>query len=162
MFLIIFLLGSCFVGCDEVSQTKYLRIHVRANSNTQADQDIKYEVKDLIVGYLEPKLKTVQTVDGAIQLLNNEKSALNGLIGGFLAEKGFDYGAQVKIVNEYFPTRAYDDFVLSGGYYDAVIVELGSGKGDNWWCVVYPPLCFTKKGVTYKSIIAEYLEKLFG
>ena len=68
-----------------------------------------------------------------------------------------------KLNNEYFPTRAYDDLVLENGYYDALIIELGSGKGDNWWCVVYPPLCFadcTQK-IEYKSKFLEIINKIF-
>jgi len=77
-----------------------------------------------------------------------------------LQEEGFSYGARAQIKQEYFPTRVYDEYVLSAGEYTALILELGKGKGDNWWCVVYPPLCFaaTNTNVIYKSKIKEIIE----
>jgi stage II sporulation protein R len=68
------------------------------------------------------------------------------------------------VLNEKFPTRSYDGFVLEGGFYDALIIKLGAGEGDNWWCVVYPPLCFLEaeytdgQGIKYKSKIFEIIE----
>ena len=62
-----------------------------------------------------------------------------------LRQKGFNYVSNVKINNEYFPSRTYENTTLESGYYDAVIIELGEAKGDNWWCVMYPPLCFVNK-----------------
>ena len=78
-----------------------------------------------------------------------------------LARNGFDYAARAEVRTEEFPTRVYGDYTLPAGTYTALIVELGSGKGDNWWCVVYPPLCFagsSQGNVVYKSKIAEIIE----
>ena len=81
-----------------------------------------------------------------------------------LRENGFSYGARASLRREQFPTRVYADATLEAGEYDALILELGSGKGDNWWCVVYPPLCFTSGNgnVVYKSKIAEIIKRFFG
>ena len=84
----------------------------------------------------------------------------------YLREKGFNYSVNIKIDNEFFPTRTYANTTLESGYYDAVIIELGDAQGDNWWCVMYPPLCFVNKNekvnqIKYKSIIYEWFEKLF-
>lgn len=72
----------------------------------------------------------------------------------------FSYRSKASVREEEFPTRVYEDLTLDAGYYDALILELGSGKGDNWWCVVYPPLCFTggECGYVYKSKILEIIE----
>ena len=78
-----------------------------------------------------------------------------------LAEAGFSYRATVSLTKEKFPTRVYDGYTLPAGEYRALIVYLGEGVGDNWWCVVYPPLCFSSlsTGVVYKSKIAEIIQK---
>ena len=81
-----------------------------------------------------------------------------------LRANGYTYGARASIRQEQFPTRVYDGVTLDAGVYDALIVELGTGAGDNWWCVVYPPLCFSggNGNVIYKSKIAEIIGKFFN
>ena len=84
-----------------------------------------------------------------------------------LRQNGFSYSSHAKLCNEYFPTRSYQDLTLDEGFYDALILELGEAKGDNWWCVVYPPLCFvsanpTGEGVVYKSKILHIINKILG
>ncbi len=160
LILIIVLTAILLQGSGE--KTEYLRIHIRANSNAQMDQDIKYKVKDLVVTYLTPIIKNARTKNEAIDKIKNAESAVNGLIDRFLYENGFNYKSNIKVKKENFPTRVYDDLVLEAGTYDAVIINLGSGSGDNWWCVVYPPLCFTEGEVTYRSLIADFLSKLQG
>ena len=81
-------------------------------------------------------------------------------------KNGFNYVSNIKINNEYFPTRTYANTTLESGYYDAVIIELGEAEGDNWWCVMYPPLCFVNKNennmqIKYKSKIWEWINSLF-
>jgi len=148
---------------QKMENTAYLRIHVRANSNTEEDQSVKYEIKDLLVGYLTPLLEDVQTVDQAKQVVSQNLENISNIATSFLKEKGFNYGANAKLNNEYFPTRSYEQLTLDSGYYDAIIVELGSASGNNWWCVVYPPLCFSEKTagneVVYSSVIAELIKR---
>lgn len=160
LILIIVLTAILLQGSGE--KTEYLRIHIRANSNAQMDQEIKYKVKDLVVTYLTPIIENARTKNEAIDKIKNAESAVNGLIDRFLYENGFNYKSDIKVKKENFPTRVYDDLVLEAGTYDAVIINLGSGSGDNWWCVVYPPLCFTEGEVTYRSLIADFLSKLQG
>lgn len=140
---------------------EYLRIHVRANSNSEKDQAVKYEIRDLIVNCLAKAVSSASTKSEAIAAVKQSESAVNGLIEAHLKSKGFNYGSKILIKNESFPTRVYGDgeLVLEAGYYDAVIVELGKAEGENWWCVVYPPLCFTKgENVTYRSKIYELIK----
>lgn len=154
-----------FCGCSNIFSDKnsYLRIHIRANSNSDVDQSIKYEVRDLVVTYITPKVKNVKSKDEVVDLLNNENENMTLIINEFLSEKGFDYGCSISINNEFFPTRTYDDLTLEADYYDALIINLGSGEGNNWWCVVYPPLCFKGEGkVVYKSKIKEIIDKIWG
>ncbi len=143
-------------------ETAYLRIHIRADSNEAVAQEVKYKVRDAVVEYLTPTVAMCKTKEEA-------KTALSKMLGGIekkaetvLKENGFDYGARASLKKEEFPTRIYDGVTLEAGVYDALIVELGSGKGDNWWCVVYPPLCFSgTSNVTYRSLIAELIRKFY-
>ena len=93
-----------------------------------------------------------------------ELGAIEEVAKEILRENGFSYGAKASLRREDFPTRVYDGVTLEAGVYDALILELGSGKGDNWWCVVYPPLCFTSGNgnIVYKSMIAEIIKKFFA
>ncbi len=81
-----------------------------------------------------------------------------------LTESGFSYGANAKVTKEEFPTRVYENVTLEKGEYEALIVNLGSGQGDNWWCVIYPPLCFADENTpyVYKSKILEIINDFFN
>ncbi len=154
-----------FCGCSNTFSAKnsYLRIHIRANSNSEVDQNIKYKIRDLVVTYVTPKVSDCKSKQGVIDLLNNENYKMTLIIDEFLRDNGFDYGCNIAINNEFFPTRSYDDLTLEADYYDALIINLGSGSGNNWWCVVYPPLCFKGEGkIVYKSKIKEIIEKIWG
>ena len=83
---------------------------------------------------------------------------INEIINEVLESNGLAYTGKMVVRKELFPTRVYEDFTLEEGFYDAVIIELGKAEGDNWWCVVYPPLCFqSTEKLTYKSKIAEII-----
>ena len=139
---------------------EYLRIHIRANSNSQEDQQVKYLVKEAVVEYLTPFIANCYDKDSAIQVINEQKSSLEEVANLTLRENGFNYASEVVVRNELFPTRVYEDFTLEEGFYDALIVNLGKAQGDNWWCVVYPPLCFTAtNNVKYKSKILEIINR---
>ena len=143
--------------------SEYLRIHVRANSNDEHDQAVKYLVKDSIVAELTPIIKDCQSKAEAREKLRENLTRIVGVANTVLKAEGYEYGANATLRFEEFPTRVYNALTLPSGSYEALIVELGEGKGDNWWCVVYPPLCFSGGRaavgeVVYKSKIAE----LFG
>lgn len=160
------IVAACVVaaGIFPQGKTEYLRIHIRANSNEEIDQSVKYAVKDKTVDYLTPYLADCDTRQKAEDVLRSLLPAICEVADGVLKENGFNYRAKARINNEKFPTRVYGDLTLDAGYYDALIIELGDGKGDNWWCVIYPPLCFTGGGrnYTYKSKIAEIIKSFFA
>ena len=148
-----------------LSKSEYLRIHIRANSNEQADQAVKYAVKERVVELLTPLLKDCQTKTEAREKLQENLSEIIAVASDTLEAQGYLYRARATLHLEEFPTRVYNSLTLPAGTYEALIVELGEGKGDNWWCVVYPPLCFSGGGavvgqITYKSKIAELFERL--
>lgn len=166
-FLFLFLIGIVFYGFVNTNKNyheEYLRIHIRANSNLDCDQDIKYKIKDSIIDYLTPIISVCEKKEDFENKLRENLINIECIANNILAQNNFDYKSRARINNEYFPVRSYDDFVLENGYYDALIVELGEGKGDNWWCVVYPPLCFLSSNCDYiyKSRIAEMIKRYFG
>jgi len=164
LFAIIMLIGIGLVLPQNLTHKEYLRIHVRANSNAQVDQDIKYLIKDKIVEYLTPYIAECNTKQKAESMIKSQLPAIENVADRVLISSGFKYKSSAKINNEQFPTRVYGNLTLDGGYYDALIVELGDGKGENWWCVVYPPLCFTGGGTNYqyKSKIWAIIKSFFG
>lgn len=149
-----------FCQTPQSENTEYLRIHIRANSNSEIDQSVKYKVKDAVVDYLIPILSTCQTKEQSVETVNANLGNIESVAKNVLQQNGFCYGANAKINNEQFPTRSYGELTLESGFYDALILNLGSGTGDNWWCVVYPPLCFVNGGTsvnTFKSRILEII-----
>lgn len=146
------------------AQTDYLRIHVRANSNSAEDQQVKYEVKDEVVKFITPHVTECVTKQAAIEVMKGLLPQIEEVCVRALEERGYYYGARADIREEKFPTRVYGDLTLEEGVYDALIVELGTGTGDNWWCVIYPPLCFTAASgsVEYRSIIYDIINKFFN
>lgn len=168
--VILFLLILIIVGATILPQNEdydYLRLHIRANSNLAIDQNVKYRVKECVVEFLTPLFVDVKSKDEAIEIVDSNKQNLKAICDKTLKENGFNYTSNIKVDNEYFPTRTYQNVTLESGYYDAVIIELGEAVGDNWWCVMYPPLCFVNNfenntQIKYKSKILEWLESLFN
>ncbi|MDE5618822.1 MAG: stage II sporulation protein R [Clostridia bacterium] len=157
-------IAAVCVGCE--SQPEYLRIHIRANSNSDYDQAVKYEVKDAIVEYMSLYLQGVSSKQEAMDVVAANLDNMTELAKYVLAANGYNYGAKVSLRSEEFPARNYGDLTLGSGVYDAIIIELGSGEGDNWWCVAFPPLCFVGSGegehIKYKSKIVELWNKVFN
>lgn len=145
--------------------TEYLRIHIRAQSNLTEDQNVKYAVKDKIVEYLTPMVSDCKSLAEVKGIVSNNLDGIVSVANGVLTTYGMEYTSSARISTEYFPTRDYDGVIFPEGEYQSLIVDLGSGKGDNWWCVLYPPLCFGGQGtgkVKYKSLIAEWIERIRG
>ena len=146
----------------------YLRVHIRANSNAEADQAVKYKVKTAVVDFLTPRIAEGTTFDKAYKILNDNLTEIESVADSVLAENGFCYKSKARLSDEYFPTRSYGETTLESGYYDALILELGTGTGNNWWCVVYPPLCFigsegeNVNNIRYKSKLVEIIKHFFG
>jgi stage II sporulation protein R len=148
-----------------LTNTEYLRIHIRADSNDERAQAVKYAVRDKVVEYLTPLVAECQTKAEAMREMKAALTDIEEVANGVLQNKGFDYRANAALQREVFPTRVYGEYILPAGEYSALILRLGSGEGDNWWCVVYPPLCFagdTNASVIYKSKIKEIIQRFYA
>ena len=157
--------GALSNGGENASvHTEYLRIHIRADSNEAQAQAVKYKVRDRVVEYLTPLVAECQTKAEAMQKMRGALRGIELVALSVLRENGFDYSATADLEQEIFPTRVYGEYILPAGEYSALILRLGSGKGDNWWCVVYPPLCFVgdaNANVIYKSKIKEIIDRFY-
>ena len=149
----------------QTSNADFLRIHIRADSNNSADQNVKYEVKSAVVEYLTPYLCNATTKKQAMNIVKEHLTDIENVCDGVLLRNGFTYKSHAKLTTEEFPDRSYGDVTLAAGVYDALIIELGSGSGNNWWCVVYPPLCFVgsesngTNQIIYKSKLMEIIRQ---
>ena len=148
------------------SPGSYLRVHIRANSNGADDQAVKYEVKEAIVEYLTPIVAFTESKEEAVAALEAALPGIERTANAVLAENGFAYLSRAEIRAEEFPTRVYDGVTLEAGVYDALILELGEGEGANWWCVVYPPLCFSGaaegENVQFRSRLLDIIRDFFA
>ncbi len=169
LFFFVFIVGCVFINQSNQTSLKnadYLRLHIRANSNEECDQNVKYEVKNKVLSLITKDISEIDNKEDLAEYFVKNKENLQNYVNSVLKEKGFNYKSNIKVKNEYFPTRTYQDVTLVSGYYDAIIIELGQAEGNNWWCVAYPPLCFmyesSKMGnITYKSKLVEIINKFF-
>lgn len=161
LFLLATIIFVVLINTVSCAREKPLRLHIRANSNLTCDQDVKLSVRDEVIKYLTPILKNARSVNEAKTLIKENSSAVEKLCDETLREHGFFYGAELKIDEEYFPSRTYGELTLEAGVYEAVIINLGSGEGNNWWCVAYPPLCFgtDEKDIEYRSAIFDWISR---
>lgn len=118
-----------------------VRLHILANSDSEADQSVKLAVRDALLECGAEIFSGTADKNNAAEYLETEKEKLIETANSVLKENGFDYETQVYLVNEYFDTRTYEDFTMPAGEYLSLKVVLGEGKGHNWWCVMFPPLC---------------------
>ncbi len=119
------------------------RLHVIANSDTEIDQNLKYIVRDNLLEYMNTLCADCSTKEEAILIAQQNIETFKKIALDTIKNEGFDYSVNVRIGNFEFPTKHYGDISLPAGYYDALRVEIGEAKGQNWWCVMFPPLCFT-------------------
>lgn len=118
------------------------RLHVIANSDSKEDQDLKYKVRDNLLKYMNKICKDYTSKEDAISLVEKNKDIFKQIALDTISNEGFSYDVNINIGNFEFPTKNYGDISLPAGLYDALRVEIGEAKGQNWWCVMFPPLCF--------------------
>lgn len=119
-----------------------IRLHVLANSDSPSDQQLKLKVRDAIIAYLSPYLEHAATKADAEQIVFEHKDKLTDVAKQILAMNGADYPVDIQVGVFDFPIKSYGSLVLPAGKYEAVRVLIGRAEGKNWWCVLFPPLCF--------------------
>ena len=120
-----------------------LRFHVIGDSNRREDQELKLQVRSLLLKEIEKGTDgQASSKEALTSYINLHKSELEKAADDFIHSRGFDYESSIEVGVSHFPTKSYGDMLFPAGDYDAVRVILGTGKGRNWWCVLYPSLCF--------------------
>jgi len=122
---------------------KTLRLHILANSNSEADQKVKLLVRDEVLKATNGLFDSADDKAELITAAQANTGLVKSVADRVLAENGFKETAKVSVVNMYFNTRYYDNLTMPAGYYDAVRIEIGKAGGKNWWCVLYPKLCIS-------------------
>ena len=143
--LSLFILISAISYVDAVSNNiadSVFRLHVIANSDSKEDQELKLKVRDELLSYMNIISKDSTSKQEAMQIANEHKEEFTQIAEKVIKENGYNYTVNVQIGKADFPTKYYGDITLPAGTYDALKVQIGEAKGQNWWCVMFPPLCF--------------------
>lgn len=119
-----------------------IRLHVVANSNSVNDQLLKLKVRDKVLDYTKILLKDSTDIDDAQRIISQNLENISNFIKNYMNENCINYGVKVVLGEFPFPTKTYGDIVLPAGNYQALKVLIGEASGNNWWCVLFPPLCF--------------------
>lgn len=127
--------------CSDISDSVF-RLHVIANSDSKEDQNLKYIVRDNILEYMNSITSGITSKEEIIEIVSNNLEEFKQIAQNTVYENGFDYEVSVEVGNFEFPTKTYGDVSFPPGFYDALRIKIGDAKGQNWWCVMFPPLCF--------------------
>lgn len=135
-------------------ENKLIRFHVIANSDKAEDQALKLKVRDKVLEYIAPILKTSKSIEESRNILKQNDKNIRNIAEKVIVDSGYSYNIVTMLSNENFPVKTYGNITLPQGEYEAYRIIIGSGTGQNWWCVMFPPLCFidiTKGEVSYKE-----------
>ncbi len=119
-----------------------IRFHVIANSDTDQDQQLKLKVRDAVLAKMTGILSESNSIDETRTLIYDHMDTMKEIASGVIKDHGYDYKVDISIKMEQFPLKAYGDIILPPGKYESLLIEIGEAKGKNWWCVMFPPLCF--------------------
>jgi len=163
LFVYTFICAFSYVNAVSTNiQDSVFRLHVIANSNSEEDQNLKYLVRDKVLEYINSISGSQRSKEEVLSLANENIDEIQKIAENTISENGYNYQVKLNIGNFAFPTKTYGDISFPAGYYDALKIEIGEAKGQNWWCVMFPPLCFVDvtSGVVpedSKEIIKENL-----
>lgn len=175
--LVVFLTGAwlmsqAYVSQAEVSSTyntnelqgslakKIIRFHVIADNDTDASQQLKIKVKNETLKYMETLLTGTKDLDTTKDIIENNLENIKNFASDVVKSEGYEYNVSAEFENSYFPIKEYGSLIFPAGYYDALKIKLGKAEGRNWWCVMYPNLCFVEG--TYAVVNDEVKETLEG
>lgn len=140
-----------------------IRVRVIANSNDEYDQSVKSSVKDIVSKDMYTLLKGTNSIENARDIINNNISNLDNDIGAYLDDIDYNLGYKLNFGYNYFPKKIYKGVEYKDGYYESLVVTLGEGEGDNWWCVLFPPVCMIEAeestDVEYTTLVEDLMSK---
>lgn len=151
---IVFLLSTILSYSNQVFaglQNNIFRLHILANSDNKDDQELKLKVRDSIIQYMEKINKNSSSKEETIFNISNHLDELQNIAIQTIKDNGYNYSVSLEIGNFYFPTKYYGNISLPAGNYDALRINIGDASGQNWWCSLFPPLCFIDISSGYLS-----------
>lgn len=161
---IIYLISNYTVGAIKIPD-EAIRIRVIANSNSDYDQQMKLKVSNDVQKEIYTLLKNVEDIEVARRIIKGNINELDNSVRTTLLKNNYNMSYNINFGQNYFPEKEFKGITYEAGYYESVVVSLGEGKGDNWWCVLFPPLCLLEAEesdeVEYKFFVQELIEKHF-
>lgn len=172
--LLLFICTSILVGCTSIPNLEdgktynyeevkdvLIRFHVIANSDTEEDQNLKLKVRDKVIEYLYPYLEKSSSLEESRNIILSKKDEVKAIASKVIKENGYSYSVKTELSRENFPEKSYGNITLPQGEYEAFRVIIGDGQGKNWWCVMFPPLCFidVTKGKVQEDESKSQLDK---
>ncbi|MEG0308166.1 MAG: stage II sporulation protein R [Clostridium sp.] len=145
------------ISIEEISN-KLIRFHVIANSDNEEDQSLKLKVRDKVLEYVQPLLKDSKDIEQSREILREENGKILAIANKVIENNGYNYTVDSTLTKEYFPIKTYGNITLPQGEYEAYRIIIGTGEGQNWWCVMFPPICFvdiTKGDIAYEETEEE-------
>lgn len=165
--LLLLIYTTVYMGWDKMQAVasiqegiaeEIIRFHVIANSDSEEDQQLKLKVKETIVAELSKSLEKSKSIEESRNIIKENLSAIVDIAEAKILEEGYDYKVTAQLEPAYFPTKTYGDMTFPSGTYEALRVKIGKSEGKNWWCVMYPPLCFVDG--TYSVVPDDSKDKL--
>ena len=162
--LIYILIGNVIAEKDMIPD-EAIRIRVIANSNSEYDQNIKIKVKDNLQSIMYKLLKNTEDIESARNIIKNNINLVENDIYILLQQEKYQLPFNINFGLNYFPKKEFKGITYNEGYYESVVVTLGEGLGDNWWCVLFPPLCMIEAeestDVEYTTFVKKIIDKYF-
>lgn len=146
--LVLFILYTCLCAFSYASVVSsdiadsVFRLHILANSDSDEDQALKLKVRDNVLSYMKEISSDVKSKEEVVSLMEENLDAFEGIALKTIYDEGYNYDVNLSIGKYDFPTKTYGDISLPAGMYDALRIKIGEAKGHNWWCVMFPTLCF--------------------
>ena len=148
---------------SSIIPTDALRIRVIANSDSDYDQEIKNEIREVIQYKMYNLLKNTKGIDNARKIINANLSSIDDDVNSTLHKLNYDKSYTINFGLNYFPSKEYKGITYDEGYYESLVITLGEGKGSNWWCILFPPLCLIEAEendtIEYTSLVKELIDK---
>ena len=165
LIILIYILIGNVIAEKDIIPDEAIRIRVIANSNSEYDQNIKIKVKDNLQSIMYKLLKNTEDIESARNIIKNNINLVEDDIYTLLQREKYQLPFNINFGLNYFPKKEFKGITYDEGYYESVVVTLGEGLGDNWWCVLFPPLCMIEAeestDVEYTTFVKNIIDKYF-
>lgn len=164
--MLLFIFSNISKKTESIIPDSAIRFRVIANSNTAYDQNVKIQIRNLIQNKILELTKDTKSIEEVRNIILEHQEELYSIINNKLEELNYDKSFKLSYGNNYFPEKKYKGLIYKSGDYESLVITLGEGKGDNFWCVLFPPLCTLEvdestSDVEYKFFIKEIIDRYF-